>query len=183
MNNTLDSFASVLYCLVTYEKGRLVTSKSTFISEKKRLSESVEMMSMLLCGIECRECSTEKINDFISKNQGKIFPDNCYLCSTNMSMNITKKQRGIISLMRYILSEIKAILSKNRIKKNELQEISYLLRAFHNLPRAFFSCSSNLYLSYNDALKNANDWLLFIPRAVCVVEDIKKQVSFPSYEI
>ena len=59
--------------------------------------------------------------------------------------------------MRYILSEIKAILSKNRIKKNELQEISYLLRAFHNLPRAFFSCSSNLYLSYNDALKNAND--------------------------
>lgn len=159
MVDTIQINAMNLYSLSNFEKGRLCSSKPISPWEKKRLKASVEMMSMILCGLECKDFPVEKINTFIDANRGKIFPIDCDYCETNVCMDYSEKQREVLELMSSLLFNMKSILSKARIQKNELQELSYLLHAFHNLPRALFSCSSKLYMSSDDAVQYANEWI------------------------
>jgi len=68
MIDAIEINAMNLYSLSNYEKGRLCTSKLLSAQEKKRLKASVEIMSMILCVLERKNCQIEKINVFIILN-------------------------------------------------------------------------------------------------------------------
>ena len=72
MVDAVEINAMNLYSLSNYEKGRLRTSRPISIWEKKRLKTSIEVMSKILCALECKNCPIEKINAFIDSNQENI---------------------------------------------------------------------------------------------------------------
>ena len=82
------------------------------------------------------------INHFIDENRGKIFPLNCNYCEVNLSAEYSLKQYEIIALMNDLLFKLKKIVARTFINGSDLHELFCLLHAFHNLPRAFFSCST-----------------------------------------
>lgn len=148
-----------LYILSNYEKGKLRTSRPISIREKRRLKTSVEIMSMILSELECKDCQTEQINIFIDRHRGVIFPIDCNHCETLLYTNYSDKQKEILKLMDSLLYSMGLILSEFWIGKKKMQELFYLLHAFHNLPKAFFNRSSKLFMSCDDVLKYANEWL------------------------
>lgn len=160
MIDAIEINAMNLYSLSNYEKGRLCTSKLLSAQEKKRLKASVEMMSMILCVLERKNSQIEKINVFIDNNRGKIFPIDCDFGETILSTDYSEKQIEILNLMSNLLHSMKSILSKFWVKKSRLYKLYCLLHAFHNLPKAFFDSSSELYMSSDEVLQYANEWLL-----------------------
>jgi len=74
MVGTVEINSMSLYILSNYEKGRLSVSRPIFLKKKKRLRTSIGVMSMILCGLEGRNCPIEKINEFIDNNRGKFSP-------------------------------------------------------------------------------------------------------------
>lgn len=159
MVGAAETNAMNLYILSNYEKARLCTSKPISAGEKKRLKTSAEIMSAILCGLAGGNCDAERINAFIESNRGKIFPADCSLCGAVCGADYSEKQREILGKMTSLLYSIESILSKPRIRKSERMELYCLLHAFHNLPRALFDCSSELYISPDDAIRHADEWL------------------------
>lgn len=102
MIDAIEINAMNLYSLSNYEKGRLCTSKLLSAQEKKRLKASVEIMSMILCVLERKNCQIEKINVFIDNNRGKIFPIDCDFCETILST--TPTDVGSSSRVLFLLS-------------------------------------------------------------------------------
>ena len=74
MAGTVEISSMSLYILSNYEKGRISVSRPILPKEKKRLRTSIDVMSILLCGLEGRNCPIEKINEFIDNNRGKFSP-------------------------------------------------------------------------------------------------------------
>ena len=159
MVGAAEANAMNLYILSNYEKARLCTSRPISAREKKRLKTSAEIMSAILCGLAGGACDTERINAFIDSNRGKIFPADCNLCGAVLGADYSEKQREILGKMTSLLYNMKSILSKFRIRKSERMELYCLLHAFHNLPRALFDCSSELYIHPDDAMRYADEWL------------------------
>lgn len=159
MVDAVEINAMNLYSLSNYEKGRLRTSRPISIWEKKRLKTSIEVMSKILCALECKNCPIEKINAFIDSNRERIFPINCSLCEVILATNYSEKQSEILNLMSSIVYDMESILSRFWVKKSQLYELYFLLHAFHNLPRAFFDNSSKLYMGSVEVLQYANEWL------------------------
>ena len=159
MVGAAEANAMNLYILSNYEKARLCTSRPISAGEKKRLKTSAEIMSAILCGLAGGNCDAERINAFIDSNKGKIFPIDCNRCEAVCGADYSEKQREILGKMTSLLYSIEAILSKPRIRKSERMELYCLLHAFHNLPRALLDCSSKLYISPDDAVQYADEWL------------------------
>lgn len=159
MDTTIERNAMNLYHLSNYEKGRLRLSKLFFILERKKLKAAIETMSLIVYGFDHIDCQLDIINHFIDENRGKIFPLNCDYCEVILSAEYSLKQYEIIALMNDLLFKLKKIVARTFINGSDLHELFCLLHAFHNLPRAFFSCSTKLCLSSSEALQYANDWI------------------------
>ncbi len=159
MVDAAEANAMNLYIISNYEKARLCTSKPISAGEKKRLKTSTDIMSAILCGLAGGNCDEERINAFIESNKGKIFPIDCNRREAICGTDYSEKQGEILGKMTSLLYSIEAILSKPRIRKSERWELYCLLHAFHNLPRALFGCSSELYIHPDDAMRYADEWL------------------------
>ena len=159
MKNTIECYAEYLYCLSNYEKGRFAASSHFSIMKRNRLKKSIQMMSLMVCMLEGTDCSVNELNSFILRNRGKIFPIDCGFCESSNYLYFRTTNDEIITLMNGILNRILIALEKPKLQKEEKNNVAYLLRAFHNLPRAFFNSSSRLFLNRDTAIQYANDWL------------------------
>lgn len=137
------AFAELLYVVSNFEKGRV--KSSGFWSRKyvESLKSSIEIMALLTNLISTNKAISQDQMRFLCKfihvNNGIIFSnegntkillnedDECAFSSDDYE-NVTKLMNDIILEIQYLLSV------KN---ENYKTKISYLLRAFHNLPRVF----------------------------------------------
>ncbi len=138
-----SAFAELLYVVSNFEKGRVKSSGIWNKKYVKSLESSIEIMTLLTNLISGnKEISQNEIHflqDFIHKNKGIIFNN-----EGNIDVIFDDKNDFIpssndfeepIKLMNYIIIEIKNLLRTK--SKNYKIKISYLLKAFHNLPKVF----------------------------------------------
>lgn len=139
--------AELLYVISNFEKGRVKSSGIWKRKYVKSLKNSVEIMSLLTNLIsENREISQDEISFlqcFIRENNDVIFLDEENLislfCEKNNLDFSPNEFEDITRLMNDIIFEIKnLLLTKEKCYKTK---ISYLLRAFHNLPKVFLDLS------------------------------------------
>lgn len=139
----ISAFAELLYVVSNFEKGRIKSSGIWKRKYVKALKNSLEIMVLLTHLISTnKEISQDEIRflqGFIHQNNGVIFSG-----EGNINALIDNKKEfgfsshdfeNVIKMMNDIILEIQNLLS-TKTKKYKTK-ISYLLKAFHNLPRAF----------------------------------------------
>ena len=175
----VSAFAELLYIVSSYEKGRVKTSGLWKRKYVESLKKSLEIMSLITNIISSnKEISHNEMSclkEFIYKNEGIMF-----IGISNVEVLFDKKNsivfspndfKNTIVLMKCIIFEIKKLLCTKQ--KNYKSQISYLLRAFHNLPKVFlvsnYSSIFNLEIQPIDekvAFEYANSYLIHINKDI-----------------
>lgn len=139
----ISAFAELLYVVSNFEKGRVKSSGIWNRKYVQSLKKSLEIMELLTNLISAnKEISQEEIRflqGFIHENNGVIFSGegniNALFGDKNDFVFLSNDFEDVIKLMKDIILEIKNLLCTK--SKNYKTKISYLLRAFHNLPKVF----------------------------------------------
>ena len=139
----ISAFAELLYVVSNFEKGRVKSSGIWRRKYVKSLKNSLEIMALLTNLISAnKEISQDEfhfLQKFIHENTGVIFPGegniNVLFGGKNDFGSLPNAFEDTIKLMNGIISEIKNLLCARN--ENYKIKISYLLRAFHNLPKVF----------------------------------------------
>lgn len=174
----MDKFAvlgEVLYIISNYEKGRIKTVGIWSCRYKKSLRESLEMMSriteLLADDINVSAKELLPIMEFYRRKLNIIFPvcgsfciekDGIKELKVQNNQNVSRKE--VTDFMRKILRECFDLLEhKGRRYK---YRISYLLRAFHNLPKVYLDATTETLcnigipaISEEDAIHYANSYM------------------------
>ena len=167
----------LLYIISNYEKGRCDTNKTWKKKYAKSLKESIKIMKYILDIMYNKQYVTKKdflpIFDFCKENNGvifgnnnfneKIFIDETVIFSLDFNLR-NRESYEIINLMHNIIDEC-IFLLESKERKHKIR-ISYLLKAFHNLPRAFIKSTNQTFfnlnilsLSHNEALTCAKFYI------------------------
>ena len=167
----------LLYIISNYEKGRVKATGIWGPRYKKSLQESLEMMSKIIELLaEDEDVSHEEmrpIMEFCRRKINIIFPANTLdsinkdlmislTASKNRKLKASKSE--VIFYMRKIVKKCFDLLdSKERGYKCQ---ISYLLMAFHNLPKVYLDvtaetlCNIGVHsISEEDAIEYANSYM------------------------
>ncbi len=156
------TIGELLYVLGNYEKGRFSTVKFTTCSEKKRLRESLNIMSLMVDFLDDgRTEHFDLMDEFVKKNHGTIFSISFddFLHSQS-TCNDQESHPEAVQLMRTIIGQINDLNNKKIVFKQDRIAISYLLRAFHNLPKVYIkSEEGHSLLEDTDAISYARDWI------------------------
>ena len=139
-----NTIAELLYYISNYEKCRMDTTSHWSKKYVVSLTESLDVISMLLNTLIGRENDNtiDSINSFLNKNDGIIVSDahsfvleKCKTSSQEVIF-LDDDEKSIVNLMVSIAGNCRhAVLAK----KNDYKKlVSNSLRAFHNLPRALF---------------------------------------------
>ena len=168
----ISALAEMLYVVSNFEKSRVKSSGFWNRKYVKSLEESLEVMTLLTNMIaNSEDISKDKISflqNFIYKNTGIIFSNvldnNILFEEENDFIFLLNNSQNVIKLMDGIIFEIKSLLCA-KSKKYKLK-ISYLLRAFHNLPKVFILRQSDKLFSFDiqpidcqEAIQYANSYL------------------------
>jgi len=143
----IPAIAELLYIVSNFEKGRVKSCGVWKRKYVKSLKCSLEIMTLLTNLISSnKEISQDEISclqRFICENNGIIFSCKGNIDALSDDNNDSKFSphnfEDVINLMNDIILEIKTLLCAK--PKNYKTKISYLLRAFHNLPRVFLDSS------------------------------------------
>ena len=138
----------LLYVISRYEKGRITTSK---VWRKKyifSLKDALQTMEILVSLLKTdQEITVERmlpVIDYCKRNIHKMFPEpsvDLDVCFEDVSAVLFQKvaknseNDTVIDLMENIVTECRALIERR--PKNYKIQLSYLLRAFHNLPKVF----------------------------------------------
>ena len=166
---TKNSIAELIYYILNYEKGRISTSlfwKNKYVSE---LFYSLKTVSDLLDILTKKKIDSQKTNSikaYIEKNKGIVFPEFSSILTENEFDGVfygdnifNEEEKEVIGLMASIINRCIETLDKK--KKGYKKEISYLLKALHNLPRALVDsklCSIQ-HISCENAMEYAKSYL------------------------
>ena len=151
----------ILYIISNYEKGRFDTVKRWNSKYIKSIRESMQIMKYIMEMLYNKQYITTKdflpIIQFYEKNIDVIFPDSKYdikklLVDETVFFSLDfdcgqQVSNEIIELMLNIIEECIYYL-ENKPQKGKIK-ISYLLKAFHNLPRAFMKPVSQTLFNLN----------------------------------
>lgn len=157
--NKLLFLGEILYQSMTYIKGKLPTK---VLSKKLRneLQEYVKLWDIILLVMldEDDEIShnitIEKVVNYIYAN--KLLYSRIIIPETKSTIVYLKKPQRALHMMIKLVIEINIELSK---KHNDLIIINRYIRALHNLPRCLVSSNSKIFITEDEAINYANEYL------------------------
>jgi hypothetical protein len=157
--NKLLFLGEILYQSMTYIKGKLPTK---VLSKKIRneVYEYVKLWDLILLAMlnENNEISDnitiEKVINYIYSN--KLLNSKIVIPEIKDAVVYFKKPYKALHMMITLLLEINIELSKKHI---DLVIIDNDIRALHNLPRCLISPNSKTYITEDEAINYANEYL------------------------
>lgn len=159
---------SLLYVVSNYEKGHILNKSLWTRHYINSINESVEVMARIVSCLSNAYISRTELDSFSSffnKRKGNMISVYYSLpIFDHVELRLTKDQKMLLTFMNNILHEITIELCFK--KKNYKKNVSYLLKAFHNLPRCLMNEKVNQELeipispiSYQEAFEYANSYL------------------------